>query len=599
MTRKTPAVSAATGLALLLAACQGQPAPSPTAPQPPTAVPSEPAPAGSTAPPAPQAVEIAVDLGYAPASLDPAYVTPLDSAGGDLVDSLFAGLTALNPDTGYVEPQLARSWELSEDRLTWTVFLRDDVFWVQVDPDAGMVERVRPVTAGDVVYAVRRACRSEPAAPLASALFVIQGCREAYSLDPAAVTAEAIAATVGVRVLNDVAVEFKLVRDAAYFPTLMAMPLMRPVPADLLDSAGEAWTEAGTIMTSGPYALEAGSAAEGYTLIANPHLTPARVGNVERIRITFDPGSETAFSAWETGSLAASALPPSQISRFPFGDDPAYWLLAQPAVTLLAASYDTPPLDNAALRRALALALDRQVLIDEILEPAGLAGLPAYTLSPPGTAAAPPYGEVRALTDPDAARAALAEAGYPGCAGLPAVSLLVDDSALSLALATRIVQMWDAALGCGTAITVEQAPLQEVLIRLHETPDVVQRQFRPPRPGLILLSWQADYPDAHHWLADIAGCRDQFPDAYLNSARPCLEADALLAEAAITYDTARRAELYKRIDAAFFGPRGEMPVIPIIIYARGLAFQPGVEFAPLRAGSLRFDRWMVAPLEEP
>jgi ABC-type oligopeptide transport system substrate-binding subunit len=113
------------------------------------------------------------------------------------------------------------------------------------------------------------------------------------------------------------------------------------------------------------------------------------------------------------------------------------------------------------------------------------------------------------------------------------------------------------------------------------------------RAEAIMLSWQADYPDSHHWLADILGCRDTFTHAYLNSTRPCLEADTLLAQAEATHDPTARADLYAQIEEGLFSAQGEMPVAPLLIYARPMAFQSWVEYYARQAGPLRFDRWIV------
>jgi oligopeptide transport system substrate-binding protein len=540
----------------------------------------------------PQPIVARVDLGPRPETLDPALAAPLDAAGNDLIESLFIGLTSLDPNTGRVEPALAREWERSEDELTWTVYLRDDVFWVQANPATGQIEIIRPVAAGDVVYAVERACQAETGAPLAGSLFIIQGCRDLYGQAPDA--------TLGARVLNDVVVEFKLASDSSAFPAILSMPVMRPLPADLLDAAGEGWTEPANLWTSGPFTVQPTvDPAAGYTLLANPHWPLEHTGNLDAVQVSFDPSSEEALSAWQSGDLDASALPADAVGTIPFGETPGYVLLARPATTFLAASYDTPPMDNPDVRRALALALDRQALINTVLEPAGQTAIPAGVITPPGTASAPAYEDVGVSYDPDAARSTLASAGYSGCSTMTPITLLTDDSALSVTLANRLIEMWASVLGCQGRFLLEQRPFQEVLVFLHEPPGAIQRQFRGPRPGLILLSWQADAPDAQHWLAGIMGCRETFPDAYLNSARPCIDADQRLSEAASTHDESARADLYQEIEAAYFGPEGEMPVIPLYFHTRALAVQPWVQMGTSQAGPLHFDRWIIDLAQRP
>lgn len=550
----------------------------------------------------PEPVIVNVSLGYPPTTIDPTYAAPAYASSNDLVENLFVGLTWLNPDTGLVEPALAERWERSADGLTWTIYLRDDIFWVRMNAEGGEIEQVRAIIAEDVVYTTRRACRSDTGAPLAESLFVIQGCREVYSVDPSTLDDELMAESMGVRVLNNVAVEFKLVAENSAFPSVLSMPIMRPLPGEIVEAAGGEWTHPSNIVTSGPFVVQPTfPLEEGYTLVANPHWPLERRGNVDVVQVTFDATYELAFAAWEAGDLDVAVIPPDAVGAIPFGDTPSYWLMATPRVTMLAPSYDTPPMDNPGVRQALSLAVDRQSLVNTVLEPAGITGLPASTLVPPGMAGAAPYGEVGVSYDQDAAREALASAGYSGCVGLPPVKVLVDsdDGGLSRILAERLIEMWAAVLGCDGRFTIEERPHLDVLALLHEPPDAIQRQFRGPRPGLIVMTWQADYPDAHHWLADIVACRELFPTAYLNSARACVDADQALMEAAGEHDPDSRLAAYIEIQAAMFGPEGEMPVIPLYLHTRPMAFQPWVEFFPLHAGPLRFDQWSVDPSQQP
>jgi oligopeptide transport system substrate-binding protein len=551
-----------------------------------------------TPPPAPEPVVGRVHLGAPPVTIDPGAAIQLDGAASDLVANMFVGLTALNPDTRQVEPALATRWEISEDGQTWTVYLRDDVYWVQVDPEGGEVERVRPVTAGDVVTAVQRACQADTAAPQASAVFVIAGCRFLHAQDPDLLTPEVIEQTLGARVLNDVAVEFRLGSETVHFPSIMAMPVMHPVPTDLIESEGEGWTDPALIWTSGPFALQPTiPLAEGATLVANPFWPLPRAGNLDAVQVSFDSAEvdpAEAFAAWQEERLDLTVVPDSALASAPFGDNPAYWLLGQPVTGMVVFSYDTPPFNNQAVRQAFSLALDREAVVEDILLPAGQAALPATEITPPGSADAPAYGTVGLGYDPEAAAEVMAEEGFANCASIPPTTILTHESDLALALANDYVAMWEAALGCPEGLfTVEQRPLHEILVALQEPPVGLEDR----RAGLAILTWEADYPDAYHWLADIFGCRDLFPNAYLNQARACVEADERLAESAHLGEA--RAARIETVEQAFLGAGGEVPVIPVFHYARPLAIQPWLAIAPLDAGPLRFDQWVLDPAQRP
>ncbi len=534
-----------------------------------------------------EAVAVSINLGQPPLTLDPVGVAPLDASGGDLAEGLFGGLTRLDTDRGLTTPSFAREWEVSEDGLTWIIHLRDDIFWVGVNPDSGEVEQKRPIMAADVVYAAVRACQYDTHAPMYLSAMVIKGCEQIYAQDTAAITPEFIEQHFGAKVLNDVTVEFTLTGPPATFPTLMAMPILRPVPFDLVESKRENWAQPENIWTSGPYAIQpGGDSTSGYQLVSNPYWPFDREGNVEAITVAFDPGT--------TGDYALSVLPHDQIPTA----DSINPQLAQPAGSYIAFSYDTYPFSHVGIRQAFALSIDRQAIIEQVLKPNGITGVPAYTLIPPGMASAPYYGEVGAHFDPDAAHRIMGETGFGECLNMPSVTILTDTSPLSLALAEAYVAQWGGVLNCSSELfVIEQAPLRDVLDTLRQPPGPIERE----RPGLIMFSWQADSLDAHPWLTDVIGCQELYPEAYLDQVRECLPAEQQLTTAANLQDGEARRQIYTDVENAFFGPEGDMPLIPIYFTTRPLVLQeslmlrpPWLDFMPLvYSGPLQFDRWVV------
>lgn len=531
-------------------------------------------------------VTVRLNYDQPPGSLDPGLTAPLDAAANDLVENLFIGLTRLDPDAGTVEPWLAREWEQLEDGQTWHVFLRDDVYWVRIDPQTGELVQERPVTAEDVVFAALRACQPDTRAPLGSTpgLFILQGCQDLYERDPATITGVFVEQNFGARVLNDVVVEFKLTGHYAYFPTLLAMSMLRPVPQDLIEETGDAWIDPEHVWTSGPFALQpAELPGGGYTLIANEFWPLSRTGNVETAQFEFRP-SDSAFENWQAGEIDVMSLPDQEIQQ----DDPGYQQIAQTAAVMLVFAYDTPPLDDVNVRRALAFSLDREALA-AVYRQAGIGAQPAGGVVPPGMAAAPQDADYPPY-DPRAARNAWAEAGYEECTNLPPIDLLVDGTSdVSSDLADAIVGMWGEVLGCPDAFSVRTQPPFEVFTTLQEPASPVQ----PVRPGVMLLAWQGDYPDAHHWLADVFACREISPDAFIDATRSCIAAENDLTAAVQTDDLEERRMLYAEVEEALFGPNGEMPVVPLVTFTRPLAVQPWVELAPSRAGSFHLDEWIV------
>ncbi|MGC8875412.1 MAG: ABC transporter substrate-binding protein, partial [Chloroflexia bacterium] len=157
----------------LLAGCSPAPTTPPPATKPPqpTATPAPP----PTATPVPTPVIVHLNLGSEPPTLDPALATDLTSI--DVIQQLFLGLTGLKPETGEVIPRLATSWDVSADGLVYTFHMRNDAYWVRYDPVTDSFEKVRPVTAYDVEYGVRRTVMPETASDYAYVLYVLKNAK--------------------------------------------------------------------------------------------------------------------------------------------------------------------------------------------------------------------------------------------------------------------------------------------------------------------------------------------------------------------------------------------------------------------------------------
>ncbi|MFZ4813704.1 MAG: ABC transporter substrate-binding protein [Phototrophicaceae bacterium] len=89
-------------------------------------------------------VAITATFGAGPATFSPIYCTATDCS--DIVGYLFVGLVAVDPVTQSISPTaeggLAKDWTVSEDNLTYTITLRDDIFWSDGEP----------INADDVIY---------------------------------------------------------------------------------------------------------------------------------------------------------------------------------------------------------------------------------------------------------------------------------------------------------------------------------------------------------------------------------------------------------------------------------------------------------------
>jgi oligopeptide transport system substrate-binding protein len=482
-------------------------------------------------------------------------ITELDpplSNSPDAMESLFLGLTNVDPVTGSIGPELAVGWRVSEDGRVWTFTLRDDVPWVRWDPAAGEASILRTVTAHDVVYSIQRACD-----PRTGALYVdlisslIAGCNTLAARPVNQVTEEDYG-LVATQALDDTTLEIQLQHAAGYFLNLTQTMILKAVPRENIEQHGEDWTQPGIIVTNGPFVLDEWRNGRGWVLVRNPHL-PADLrgpGNVERVVLTIFDDRLNAFQAYLDNQADWGHVPSAR--RPDIVADPAFASELVPQYSIASFYYafanDKAPFDNVHVRRAFSAALDRDWWVREF-RPAD--GISMIHFTPPGVFGAPPLDEVGVGYNPDYAREQLALAGYPECEGFPEIIGLTwaDAGEVMVFLAARLEEV----LGCDPdLIRVEEMPFDQMYSRIN--PDSPAEY----RPHLWIGGWGADYPDAHSFLGDFLYC-----ESANNFKRPCSEIDDLIDQAAVETDPLVRIGLYRDIEERLFGPEGEFPIIPV------------------------------------
>ncbi len=461
-------------------------------------------------------------------SLDPHKVAGAweDRIIGDLFEGLLADDPAARPIPGQ-----ASSWTVSDDGLVYTFTLRPDARWSDG----------RPVTAGDFVYAFRRLLAPATAAKYASLLFTIAGA-EAFNsgtvTDPEAVAARAR----GPRTL-----EVRLAHPAPYFLDQLTHMTAYPVPRHVVDAHGDDWTKPGNIVTNGPYRLVDWQPQRAVTLTRNDaHYAAAEVAIATVVYLPIEDRTE-ALKRFRADEIDTYPQFPARQYR---------WLRANLPDETRVAPYlgiyyypiniHRPPFDRREVRRALALAIDREIITERIT---GVGEVPATSFVPPGTLNYRPAFEP-ALGWPAERRLAkarrlLAAAGYGPETPLRFV-LRYNTSENHRQVAIAIAAMWKQALGVevelfNSEVTVHYNALQ------HQDFEVAR------------AAWIADYNDAQNFLflAESSSGKLNYP-RYANP-----DYDRLMDQAALTQDPAARGELLHQAEAILMH---DMPYIPIYYY---------------------------------
>ncbi len=472
-----------------------------------------PAPSGSPARAAPP--DEVLILAGAPSSIDPAGQGDIGSAA--ISAQLYESVTALDPSLT-VRPALAASWDIEDGGRRIVFHLRDGLAF----SDGG------PLGAADVVRSWLRVIDPDRPSPLASLMIDVEG------------AAERLAGTVGedgvaLRATgNDV--EVRLVRPAADFVAIVAGPTFAIVPPGF---DGDGPIDADTFVGSGAYTVSAATPT-GLTLLANERYW-AGAPAIRTVQLIGDTGGRSAVAAFEDGDLDYTPISSSDAEWIRFDATLGPQLREVPSLSLEYLGFDTsrPPFDDARVRRAFAQAVDWARLV----ELATSDSTPANSMVPPGIPGRSDVDFVPSY-DPDAARAALAEAGFPGGAGFPEVTYLTGGSPYASGLIADLERVLRIDVG------LETMDFDSYFDRLTADP-----------PAIWSLGWVADYPGRNDFLGVLLRSGQSNNYGRWSNA----EFDAAIADAGAATDPVAANAAYDRAEAIL---QREAPVVP-------LAYGPG------------------------
>lgn len=298
-----------------------------------------------------------------PASLDPHRITGVWE--NRIVGDMFTGLTTEGPD-GSIRPGAAESWTVSDDGTRYTFEIRDHVW---SDGTA--------VTAADFEYSFKRMLAPDTASPYADFYFVIEGA-EAYT------RGEGSAEDVGVTAVDEDTLRIELARPTAYFTGLLMHFAAMPVPREAVERHGEEWTRPGNIVVNGPFMLAERVPNSRVRLERNPDFYAADDVTLESVVHHVQEDRNAAVSRYRAGEFdIVRDFPSRRIDwlRETLGADEVHtgpYL----GLTFIAVNHGREALADRRVRRALALAVDREVLAGQVL---GSGERPALSLVPPGT----------------------------------------------------------------------------------------------------------------------------------------------------------------------------------------------------------------------
>jgi len=372
-----------------------------------------------------------------PADLDP-HINNADSTG-TILSALFQGLVAISSDGATVLPGMAERWDVSGDSLTYTFHLRKDASWSNGEP----------LSARDFLDSFMRILDPGLGCETAGYAFPIRGARdflEGRSTD---------ASTVGIRAPDPRTLVILLEHPAPYLLGLLSNFPFYPVYMPSLDAnggrrqRGGPWTRPGALVSNGPFTLDEWKPNAYVRVKRNPGFWDA-----DRVRLreiwfypTDDENAEER--AFRAGQLHVTArVPKTKVAVYEAEHPRELHVAPILRTNFLTFNVSRAPFTDSRVRRAFSLAIDRQKLVRAAL---GKLGTPAYAMVRPGTGGFAPANGFR--FDAAQGRRLLAEAGYPGGAGLPAVEVTLNgNTGTTLAVAEVLERMWAQNLGVRVAV---------------------------------------------------------------------------------------------------------------------------------------------------
>lgn len=343
-----------------------------------------------------------------PASLDPSIATGLSES--KIIAALFEGLVSPDERTLQIKPAQAESWTISPDGKTYVFKIRKTAYWSNGDK----------VKAGDFVYAWRRILNPKLGAEYAGMLYVIKNARDINK-------GKKEPSMLGAKALDDSTLLVELERPRNDFLNFLYHTSYMPLNQKNLEafnayaSRRSKWTRPENMVVNGAFKLARYEINSQVQAEKNPTYWDAKNININGIRflpITNMNTEDRAFFAGQlhlTDSVSAIRLEKENKKASGYMQKGDWY-----ATYYYVFNTKRPPFDNALVRRAFSLAVNRTPIIDSCMK-GGQS--PAYSLVPDLNVNCKADAENIKL-----AKELLSKAGYPNGKGFPKIRLVYNTS---------------------------------------------------------------------------------------------------------------------------------------------------------------------------
>ena len=376
------------------------------------------------------AQDLRININTEPPTLHPGLAT--DSTSGTVLRQVLEGLSRINLE-GKAELAAAEDVKISDDQKTYTFTLRDAT-WSNGDP----------VTAKDFEYAWKWALDPANASAYSYQLYYLEG---GQAFNEGTGSADAV----GVKALDEKTLEVKLVNPTPFFLELTAFYTYLPINSKIAEANPDWANDAGeNYTTNGPFKLTEWKHSDKIVLEKNEDYWDADTVKLNTITMIMVNDPNTELSMFDSGELDWAGMPTGNL---PTDALPTLKDAGKLNTEAIAGIYNyklnttVEPFNNANIRKAFALAINRQELIDNVTQGGQM---PAMAIVPPTMF---PENEKGYFKDNDVAKAkeylqkGLEELGLSDVSELPAIAISYNTDDGHQKIAQAVQDMWKTNLG--------------------------------------------------------------------------------------------------------------------------------------------------------
>ncbi len=472
------------------------------------------------------------------------------------------GLTQLDENAQPV-PDLAESWDVSEDGKVYTFHLRDGLTW----------SNGTPLTAADFVYGWQRLVDPDLQSEYAFIEKAV-GVKNASAVFAGELPAEEL----GVKALDDKTFEVTLDNPSGFMLGLTAFPSFFPLNKEFFEAEGDNFAlSIDDMIFCGPYVMSGWKAGNEYTFTKNPNYWNAANCDAyaDEVVFRFAPDTQSAALAYmQDHELDVVTLSGELVDQY--ADTEGYTNRLTGYAWRLEINLENESLANLNLRKALSLSIDRDSIAKDVLKDGSVA---AEGFIPKEFAYGPDGKDYRetagVVVDYDIETAqkfyadAVAELG-----GDPTITLLFEDSEASKAVAENIQYMWQSNLP-GLTVNLDSKTKKERLNLMNEL------NF-----DIGLTRWGPDYADPQTYMDLYKSDTDGYNKSYFSD-----EYDAIMNKAETGEDAADAVARWNDMIEAEKIILDDVALIPVYQNGGAMLINPaidGIEFHNAGVDSYRF-----------